>query len=69
MSYFQRVRPQCNVETYYITGTQEKIEAYAVDGVCGQCNTVFEAVGCYYHYCLCQESRPSLTEEKISARQ
>ena len=26
---------------------------------------LFEAMGCFYHYCPCQETRPSLTEEDI----
>ena len=26
---------------------------------------VFEAMGCFYHYCPCQEARPSLTEDDI----
>ena len=26
---------------------------------------VFEAMGCFYHFCPCQELRPSLTEEDI----
>ena len=25
-------------------------------------NTVFEAMGGYYHYCFCQEARPSLSD-------
>ena len=29
------------------------------------CNTVFEAMGCYYHYCPCQEARPSLRDTDI----
>ena len=27
--------------------------------------TLFEAVGCFYHFCPCQKLRPSLTEEDI----
>ena len=27
--------------------------------------TLFEAMGCYYHYCPCQEARPSLTDTDI----
>ena len=65
MSYFQRVRAQCKVGSFYMTGTLKEIDAYAVDGFCGNCNTVFEAMGCYYHFCPCQESRPSLTEGEI----
>ena len=53
MSYFQRVRRQCKVESFYTTGTQKKVYAYSVDGFCGHCNTVFEAMGCHYSYCPC----------------
>ena len=64
MSYFQRVRQQCKVESFYTIGTQKKIGTFSVDGFCGHCNTVFESMGCFYQYCLCQEARPSLTEEE-----
>ena len=33
-----------------------------MDGYCYHCKKVFEAMGCYYHFCSCQEARPSLTE-------
>ena len=46
-------------------GTQKKNDAYCVDGFCGHCNTVFEAMGCSHQFCPSQESRPSLTEEEI----
>ena len=31
----------------------------------GHCNTAFEAMGCFYHYCSCQDARPALIEEDI----
>ena len=65
MSYFQRQRPDCKIEGFYTTGTQKKIDCFKVDGFCAHCNTVFEAMGCFYHYCSCQEARPALTEEDI----
>ena len=65
MSYFQRQTPDCKIESFYTTGPQKKIECFKVDGFCAHCNTVFEAMGCFYHYCPCQEARPSLTEEDI----
>ena len=65
MSFFQRQRPDCKIESFYTTGTQKKIDCFKVDGFCAHCNTVFEAMGCFYHYCACQEARPSLTEEDI----
>ena len=65
MSYYQRIRLDCKIVSFYTTGTQKKIDCFSVDGFCEHCNTVFEAMGCYYHYCPCQEARPSLTEEEI----
>ena len=65
MSFFQRQRPDCKIESFYITGTQKKTDCFKVDGFCAHCNTVFEATGCFYLYCPCQEARFSLTEEDI----
>ena len=65
MSYFQSTRPDCKVESFFTTGRQKKIHCLNVDGFCSHCNTVFEAMGCFYHFCSCQELHPSLTEEDI----
>ena len=65
MSYFQQSRPDCKIESNVTTGRQKKIDCFTVDEICYHCNTVFEAVGCYFHYCPCQEARPSLTDNKI----
>ena len=46
MSYFQRQKPHCKIESFYTTGTQKKIDCFKVDGFCAHCNTVFEALGC-----------------------
>ena len=65
MSHFQRTGPECEIESFFTTGRQKKIDCLSVDGLCSHCNTVFEAMGCFYRFCLCQELRPSLTEEDI----
>ena len=65
MSYFQRTRPDCKIESFYTTGSQKKIDYFSVDGLCSHCNTVIETMGCFYHFCPCQELRPSLTEEDV----
>ena len=65
MSYFQRAKPECEIESFFTTGRQKKIDSFSVDGFCSHCNTVFEALGCFYHFCPCQELRFSLTEEDI----
>ena len=62
LSYFQQSRPECKIESNVTTGRQKKIDCFSVDGICYHCNSVFEAMGCYYHYCPCQEARPSLTD-------
>ena len=65
MSYLQRTRPECEIESFFTTDRQRKIDCFSVDGFCCHCNTVFEAMGCFYHFCPCQELRSSLTEEDI----
>ena len=64
LSYFQQTRPECRIESNVTTGRQKKIDCFSVDGNCNHCNTVFEAMGCYFHYCPCQEARPSLTDNE-----
>ena len=56
MSYFQRTRPDCNIESFYTTGRQKKIDCFSVEGLCSHCNTVFEAMGCFYHFCPVKSS-------------
>ena len=65
LSYFQRQRPGCKIESFYTTRTKKKIDCFNVDRFCAHCNTVFGAMGCFYLYCPYQEARPSLTEEDI----
>ena len=65
MSYFQRARQECEIESLFTTGRQKKIDCLSVDGFCSHCNTAFEAMRVFYHFCPCQELRPSLTEEDI----
>ena len=40
MSYFQRQRPDCKIESFYTTGTQKKIDCFKVVGFCAHCETV-----------------------------
>ena len=65
MSFFQRARPEYKIESFYTIGSQKKNDCFSVERFCSHCNTVFEAMGCFYHFCLCQELRPSLNEEDI----
>ena len=53
------------IESFYTTDRQKKFDRFSVDGFCSHWNTVFEAMGCFYHFCPCQELRPSLTEGHI----
>ena len=54
MSYFQQSRPDCKIKSNVTTGRQKKIDCFSVHGNFYHCNTVFEAMGCYFHYCPCQ---------------
>ena len=65
LSYFQQSQPDCKIESNVTSVRQKKIDCFSVDGICCHCNTVFEAMGCFYHYCPCQEARISLTGTDI----
>ena len=63
MAFFKNSRREFNIESFYTTGTQRKIDSFSVDGFCSHCNTIFEALGCFYHFCERQEGQPCLTDE------
>ena len=44
---------------------RKKIDCFSVDGFYSHCNTVFDAISCFYHFCPCQELRAFLTEGDI----
>ena len=65
MSYFQRTRPDCKIESFYTAGRQKEVDRFGVDGFYSHCNTVFEAMGCSHYFFPSQDLRPSLTEKDI----
>ena len=65
LCHISKDRPDCKIESFYTAGTQKRINCFKVDGFCAHCKTVFETMGCFYHYCPCRKTRPSLTEEVI----
>ena len=64
MLYLQFQRPNRTIESYYTTGTQKRIDCFNVDGFCAHFKTIYEAMGCYVHFCACQEARASMSEEE-----
>ena len=36
-----------------------------MDGFCGLCQTIFEALGCYYHFCACRETQAYFREDEF----
>ena len=65
VSFSQNQKHDGKIESFYKIGTQKKIDCFKADGFCVHCKNVFEAMGCFYHYCPCQEARHSLTEDDI----
>ena len=53
MSFFQRTRPDCEIESFYTTDRQKKNWPLQCCWVLFSFQ-VFEAVGCFYHFCPCQ---------------
>ena len=50
ISFYQTTRPECTIESFYTTGKLRKIDSFTVDGFSGHCQTIFEALGCYYNF-------------------
>ena len=63
IDYLQSTRPECLIQSQFSHKKQKRIGTYLVDGFCSHCNTVFEAMGCYFHFCPCQEEKPLLFED------
>ena len=70
-SHLDKTRPtasktwSCEIERFFTIGRRKKIDYFRADGFCFHCNNLFEAKGCFYHFCPYQELRPSLIEEDI----
>ena len=62
---FQKLRLNCKIKIFYTTGTQKKSNCFRVDGFCDHLSIIFEAVGCFYLFCGCQEVQPGLNDEDI----
>ena len=54
-----KLRVSTPQELHHSFYTLKKIDCFKVDGFCAHCKTVFEAIGCFYHYCPCQKARLS----------
>ena len=67
MSCSQRMRPDCRIESFHTTRIQRKIDCFNGDGLYSHCNTEFEGMGCFHHYCLSQEARRALTQKDIQS--
>ena len=62
---FTRNLDQNEKSRVFFTSGQKKINCFIMDAYCDHCKTVFEAMGCYYHFCSCQIARPSSTDQDI----
>ena len=66
ISFYQKTKPDCKNEGVRISSRyQKKIDCFNVGGYCDHCKTAFEAMECFYHYCLCQETRLSLSDRDL----
>ena len=46
MSFYQELRPECKIESFYTTGKQKKIDCFHVGDYCDDSKTLYEAMGC-----------------------
>ena len=63
MSFLQWKRPECTIQSQFTHSRQKRFGRYYVDGYCDHCRTVFEAMGCFHHFCECQDQKSCLLED------
>ena len=56
------------MESFYATGTENKIDALCVERIFVHCDNVFEAMQCSNLYQPFQEAPPSLIDEETQRR-
>ena len=57
LKYFQKENPHSYIQTQFNQKSQKRIGVYLVDRFCSHCNTAFEVLGCYWHFCPCREKK------------
>ena len=50
---FNKQDPNVKLKTSTIQADRKKIDCCSVGGFLSNCNLVFEAMGCFYHFCPC----------------
>ena len=69
LEFLQIKYPNCKLRTQFNHKSQKRIGKYLVDGYCSHCRTVFEVLGCYWHFCNCQDkNRLSLSALENGAK-
>ena len=62
IDHFQSTRPECLIQSQFSNKKQKKLK-HILSMVSALIATVFEAMGCYFHFCPCQEEKPLLFED------
>ena len=62
LELLQSKRRECCIQTQF-NAKQKKFDRFAIDGFCSYCSTVFEAMGCFHHFCHCQVKRRLSSED------
>ena len=63
LKYFQKPNPHCYIQTQFNQKSRKRIGVNLVDRFCSHCNTVFDVLGCYWHFCPCQDQKRLPIEE------
>ena len=63
--FYQATRPECTIESSFCTTGKKKKVIFIVHGFCGHCQTIFEALGCYYYLCASRKTQPNLSVDEF----
>ena len=62
-TYLQEQKPNCQIKSQFTARRQKRFGPFSVDGYCQHCETAFEADGCFFHFCACQDHKHHSEEE------
>ena len=63
LTYLQEQKPNCQIKSQLTARRQKRFGPFSVDGYCQHCETAFEADGCFFHFCACQDHKHHSEEE------
>ena len=67
ITFFQRIRPECQMDSFYTTGTQKNMKCSRRYGLCACWNAMIEGLVFFNFYCSSHEAQLLLEKTMLDA--